>query len=107
MTNYPDMINYNTSEWRKRRLKFIKERGENLHCHLCDKKAFGPKGGKKFRIHVHHMNYDHLAGTEPDTVLRILCPSCHDIVTIISHRGGDSVTINDLWRIIWNKLNTN
>lgn len=99
------MINYNTPEWRKRRLKFIKEQGENIHCGLCGKKAFGPKGGKKFRVHVHHINYDHPAGQEPDSVLRILCPSCHEIITNIMKRIITNETMDQLQQIIEAKLN--
>jgi predicted HNH restriction endonuclease len=101
------MIDYNSSKWKKRRLKFIKEQGENLQCVLCDKKAFGNRGGKKYRIHVHHTSYEYPVGEEPDSVLRVLCPSCHELVTLLFKRRPDSSAIHDLQTIIMKRLTTN
>jgi predicted HNH restriction endonuclease len=101
------MVDYNSSKWRKRRLRFIKEFKDTLQCALCDKKAFGNRGGKKYRIHVHHINYNHPVGEEPNEVLRILCPSCHELITLLFKRKPESKTISDLQTIIVNKLNTN
>ena len=100
-------MNYNTNEWRKRRKKFIEDHTDSLKCSLCDKKAFGPRGSKKFRIHIHHVSYAYTPGEEPDEVLRILCPSCHELITILFKRRPDSETIKALQTIIIEKINTN
>ncbi len=97
------MVDYSKVAWKKRRLKFIAEHIQN-GCALCERAALGPKGGKKYRIHVHHMNYDHPVGEEPDDVLRILCPSCHEIVTILSKRKTGNTVIEKLQGIINEKL---
>jgi predicted HNH restriction endonuclease len=101
------MIDYNSYAWKKRRLKFIESQRENLHCALCNKKAYGKRGGKKFKIHIHHMNYDYPIGQEPDSILRTLCPSCHEILTMIMKRKPENETISRLQTIIVEKLNTN
>lgn len=101
------MIDYKTLAWKRRRLQFIKEQGDGLHCSLCEKRAFGKRGGKKYKVHVHHTSYEFEAGKEPSNVLRILCPSCHAIITEILRRKADNQTILDLQTIITTKLNTN
>jgi predicted HNH restriction endonuclease len=101
------MVDYNTYAWKKRRLRYIESQGDNLHCALCDKKAFGPKGGKKYRIHIHHTSYDYPVGEEPDSVLKVLCPSCHEIITLIFKRKADNEVIRSFQAIIMLRLNTN
>jgi predicted HNH restriction endonuclease len=98
------VVNHQSTAWRNRRAKYLRDHKDNLKCSLCDKPAFGKRGGKKYALHLHHLSYDFPVGSEPDCVLRILCAGCHEIVTMINRRRATNTTIAELQMIIKRKL---
>jgi hypothetical protein len=52
------------------------------HKRYCDRCGWTPDTWtlRERHLEVHHVNYDHPAGDEPDSALRGLCTRCHDAI---------------------------
>lgn len=54
-------------QWQQRRQQYIQKHG--YHCQKC---------GKQQDLELHHLEYTHETGTEPDHHLMLLCDECHN-----------------------------
>jgi len=97
---------YENSHWKKFRKGLLENK--ECSCYLCGKKKWKWQPRKQewkavSRFEVHHTNYDHVGNeTEEDT--RVLCHSCHQLITEIEHRRSDSSFIKELKAICTNYL---
>lgn len=58
---------YSTQAWQRRRKTYFEEHG--YQCERC---------GATKDIQLHHLEYTHEIGTEPDDHLMSLCDECHN-----------------------------
>jgi 5-methylcytosine-specific restriction endonuclease McrA len=70
MRDWIDYMRYlQSSDWRKRRKRLIKEA-----CGCCQR-----CGRERKALQVHHITYERL-GCELDTDLMVVCPACHKVL---------------------------
>jgi hypothetical protein len=97
---------YENAYWKKFRKGLLENK--ECSCYLCGKKKWKWLVRKKDwksigRFEVHHLNYDHI-GSETEEDVRVLCHSCHELITDIGHRRSDSPFISDLKEIVTNYI---
>ena len=100
---------YENAHWKKFRKGLLEDK--DCSCYLCKKRKWKWLVRKKEwksvgRFEVHHLNYDHI-GYETEDDCRVLCHSCHQLITDIQHRRSDSSFISELQAVITNYLGRN
>lgn len=78
---------YRSPEWRKRKQEFFKKYKKT--CTICR------KASNEAQIQLHHLNYDHPIGTEPDHSLTPLCGECHRSVHIYATQVADFYNLEE------------
>jgi 5-methylcytosine-specific restriction endonuclease McrA len=97
---------YDSKHWKKFRRGLLEDK--NCTCFLCGKKKWKWLVRKKEwkstgRFEVHHLHYN-TVGHETEKDVRVLCHSCHELITEIQHRRPDSPFIRELQTICTNYI---